>query len=278
MYDRTYQQELLRQKQPAPKKRGKKIPLIIAILGTILLLTGIVFLLRASFLQVRTIVVEGTAVADPEEIKVFLKKQMEGKRLGVLPKTNIALVSVRRLEKRLQEQYPRFSKVQVSRQDFHTLVVSVLEYKGEYLWCEKPEDMFSCYFMDTSGVVFSPAPLFSGSAYVRIIAGELQSLPFAPLTKAQLELFKKYHEALRELGIAPTSFMFTSAYSTTITFSYHNEPTPIFINPSYDADITLKNIEAAFISEPFKSAFKRNNRSLEYIDARFTNKVIYKFK
>ena len=199
MYERTYHTKVLAQKNTSePPRRtffGKKI-----IIGTIVLLclVGIVVLIRLPSLQVKTIVIEGTDVEDPEEVETLAWAHLEGKLFSLLPRTSMFLVPAARIEKQIAATFPRFSSVGVRRSGFDSLIVRVAEREGTSLWCVSDD---RCFFMDADGVVFAPAPFFSGDAYVKIFVGTESELPFTPVPSQMLATIALLHERLPSIGI-----------------------------------------------------------------------------
>ncbi|HSE56562.1 MAG TPA: hypothetical protein VLB02_00530 [Candidatus Paceibacterota bacterium] len=278
MYTTAYQEQLLREKQPAPKKkRWKKRKLFFILLVIALGIAGIIVLIRASFLQVRSVVVEGVNAADPGDVQARVEESLGGNYVFVIPKASIFFLSKDALVEMLTTEFPRFASVSIERRDFHTIAVRVHEYEEWALWCRSKAADDDCYFMDAAGTVFSPAPFFSGTAYLKVYKGELGEMPFEPLTPVELALLKRYKEELPSLRLVPTSVSFDSPYKLTVEFLYGDSTAQLFINPKHDPALVLENLSSALTSEEFKSAFRSAAKPLEYIDARFTNKVVYKF-
>jgi cell division septal protein FtsQ len=281
MYERNYHKKVLQQKAPPEKKRRKRFPVQKALLITVsvLIVTAIIVIVRLPQLQVTTVDVEGTSVVDPEDVSLFIKTKMEGNYLYIFPKTSMLLVPTATITKWTARQFPRFSTVDVRRKGVHGLVVTVTEHQGVYLWCdtEGVEDP-GCFFMNKEGSVFAPAPFFSGNAYPKIYMGEKQELPFTPLTPAQLQMVQLFLERLPLIGIAPAEFRAMSDRDMSIIFSHNGSDAALIIDPTADTNQTLENLATALNTDPLKSEFKNKAKILEYLDARFSNKIVYKFR
>ncbi len=279
MYDRTYQKNMLREKQPQQTRRwGKRRKIIFGVLiaGFI---ASLVLLVRIPAFQVRTIAIAGTKVVDTDDVQLFAKNSLKGNYLLIIPKTSIFFLQTNRLAKQLQKQFPRFASVSVSRTNTHVIKITVGEYEGTYLWCTG-SDIEVCYFMDKDGTVFSTAPYFSGAAYVKIFGGtnaHQADLPFVPLTPAELALFKAYNNKLPELGINPTVFSFDSPRTLTISFGHNTIIAHLYIDPVKNAAAVLENLSAALSDTALKSEFHDATRHLNYIDTRSGDQVVYKF-
>lgn len=277
MYERTYNTKVLSQKAPPEKKRRRRFPMrrFLKIAGGVVALAALVFLMQWKRLRVQSIDVVGASVTDPEDVRLFINSQIEGKILYLFPKSSMLLVPTASLTKWTARAFPRFESVDVRRKGVRELLVTVKEYQGEYLWCESEA---SCYFMAGNGVVFAEAPFFSGDAYVKLFFGEKKELPFSPLTGEQLELIELALDRLPSISIQPLVLRRVSEHQMDIVFSRYGEQTLLLIDPTRDIEKTLEDLATALAADPLKREFRDESKTLEYLDARFANKVIYKFK
>lgn len=178
---RGYQEQLLREKQPAPKRRWKKKKVFLITFVILFFVTGCIMFIRAPFMQVADIEVIGVSATDPGDVRHILETSMSGERLLFIPKTSILFLGERRLVEKLKAEFPRLSAVSIQKVNFHSILVSIQEYEEWALWCDTRGSSENCYFMDLAGAVFSPAPFFSGTAYVKVYKGNVEPLPFEPL-------------------------------------------------------------------------------------------------
>jgi cell division septal protein FtsQ len=273
MYERNYQKRVLKQDPIVSEKKQFPWKRVTIIFGIVVLCAGCVFLTRAPFQKVQSVSVGGAEVTDPEEVSMYVKKILEGNRVYVLPRSSTLLLSVNSIENRLKYAFPRLKSVVVHRDSLHSLSVAVEEYKGIYLWCKE-----ECFFMDENGVVFASAPYFSGSAYVRISAGEQAGLPFTPITKEQLSLVTLLTERLRAIMLEPNEFRFISPYELDIVFTHNGDTAKLMIDPTQDTETTLEALYAGMRAPSFEQLYRDENKKIEYINLRFNNKMVYKFQ
>lgn len=278
MYQRNYHATVLGEEKN-PKQKRKKFPLktfllsfvCVVIVGTFVTLT------QLTRLQVTSIDVRGVNSADPKDVSEFVMDTLEGKWLFVFPKKSILLLPDHFLEKAIARAFPKFSDVSVSRGGTQTVVVSVKEYEGVYLWCESEQG--ECSFMDAQGVVFAPAPFFSGSAYIKIISGVKKEYPFIGTNNTDLESITFLLARLRAINIEPTSFRFSYAPSKLVVTFYHNtHNAEIIIDPTLSLETTLESFFTALRTQPFAGKFRGGVSRLQYIDLRLPHKVVYKFQ
>lgn len=272
MYERTYRNRVLKtdQQKPQPKKVSWKRVIIIS--SVMLILVGIVVMMKTPKFQVQKVTVVGTNVVDPSDVSTFALNTLDGTYLWILPKTSVFLVSPQTLGSAIKEAFPRFDTVTVDRSSMDTLRVTVTEYPGVYLWCDD-----NCSFMDEKGTVFADAPYFSGSAYLKLYIGAREQYPFHPITPSQVQLVAQLKKQLEAIDIIPLSIRFVSDHKITVDFIHHTSHAQIYVDPSENIDTTLETLYSALRTEAVAKLYRDPSKTLEYLDVRFANKLIYKF-
>ncbi len=276
MYEKTYHKTVLKNdtKTELPQSRvnWKRILWIVIF---VVVITGTIVLIKLPRMQVATIEVTGANVADPGDVSEFVKMQLQGKKLFFLPKTSIMLIPEHTLEKELKEQFPRFQTVSVSRKNFSTITIAVSEYQGVYLWCS---DVDTCFFMDQNGVVFAPAPIYSGSAYPKIFASTVQPVPFQALNDEQNDTVTLLLAKLPAILITPTEFHFVGDHELDVIFNHDGHQSSIIFDPTTDIQAALNVLFTGLRTNPLATKFHDQAMVLQYIDLRFSNRVVYKFQ
>mgnify|MGYP000228633356 CR=1 FL=1 len=275
MYQRTYQSRVLKTDSAKSPKRPfpwKRVSIGAAV---VIVLVGFVFLIRAPRFQVKTVNVVGTNVADPLDVSQFVLGTLEGNYLWILPKSSVVLVAPPDIQTAIQAQFPRFKSVKVDRDSMSSLRVEVVEYPGVYLWCDRDD---ACAFMDEQGTVFADAPLFSGSAYLRIYAGERQPYPFTPVTPEQLATVHTIDQRLRATDIDPISFSFVSSHELRVYVFHGTQRVPILFDPSDDINRALNTLYTGLRTQPLARLYHDRTQVLQYLDLRFASKIVYKFQ
>ncbi len=276
MYERNYHKTVLKTEAKSEKK-GTRInwKLVIGLFVLAVAIVGSIVLIRLSAWQVRDVEVVGAHVADPGDVKEFVQNQLQGNKFFFFPRTSIVLVPEHSLEKKLKEQFPRFQTVSVTRKSFSALTVTVSEYQGVYLWCV---DDSTCYFMDQNGIAFAPAPYFSGSAYPKMFVGEAHGIPFQALSATQLDMVELLLARLPAISITPTEFHFISDHKLDVHFNHDGNQALLILDPTTDTLQALQALYTGLRTNPLASKFRDDAEVLQYIDLRFSNRVVYKFQ
>lgn len=275
MYERNYHSKVLQTDKNQGKKSSFPWKRLIISVAIIAVFASVFFLIRAPRFQVQTVSVVGTNVEDPDEVSQFVMSMLEGKYLWVLPKTSIVLVSTEHIAASITRGYPRFKSVVVDRDSMNALTVTIVEYPGVYLWCDTLD---VCSFMDETGTVFADAPYFSGSAYLKLFVGERQPYPFRPISGAQMDLVALIKERLEAIDIAPVSFSFDSERKLSVKFLRYGTHATILFDPTNDNTVALETLYGGLRIEPMSKLYADRTQVLEYLDVRFGNKLIYKFR
>lgn len=276
MYERSYHDKAIKKDTRITKREKKRARLKRSayIIGALIVCTGIIFLLRIPAVQVRTIDVSGTEVLDPEDIRISVLHRLSGNYLWIIPRTNVLLVSPTSLATALKKEFTRIDTVAVNRTSPHTLSVAVHEYAAKYLWCTSDD---SCYLMDERGVVYSSAPYYSGNAYMKVYTGALAALPFSPCTPEELGMIAAIDDRLRKIDIVPEKIAFDSSHSARIIFAHAGSAATIYFDPSLPIETSLEKLYTGLRTQPLQGLFDHASNVLQYLDLRYSKKVIYKF-
>ena len=275
MYERSYKNRLLKDDQALPRKK-KKFPWKRVLYTFIVLafISGVVFLIRMPRLQIASITTQGTVVADPLEVSQFVEQNLSGNYLYLFPKRSMLLVPLDSLERSIKQKWPRFKEVSVSRAGLNSLSVEVIEYQGVYLWCKEE----TCYFMDSEGTVFAPAPYFSGDAYPKLYGGIQGELAFQPFEPMVIEVVRELADRLPKIHIAPKGYHLENRSQMRILFTHNGNEASIIIDPNGDLEKTLEALYTGLRTDPLAGMYRDQTKVLEYIDLRFPSKVVYKFQ
>ena len=306
MYERNYHSKAASnardKKNPGGKKgssggfRVSRTQWIIigASIAFVLLLVGLFMAIRSPKLQITNIVVQGAAVTNQSDVVERVQQLLQGKKLRYIPRSSVIAVSTRSLARSIEAAFPRFETVSVSRRGAHTLQVSATEYKSKYLWCKDAEASDAhCFFMDTQGVVFAPAPVFSGSIYPKLFGGtgdaviaeqaefaaDVPFVAFEPFAHRSLDVVDAIIGQFHVFGMQPVEFHFDAPHALRVVCARGSSAIDVLFDPTMDTALSLASLDTALHAPAMAGTLRGNSqRALEYVDVRFEGKVVYKFK
>ncbi len=276
MYERTYHRQVLKETEETPVvKKGFRWKRLVFALLALGVLAGVVYAIRDPRLQITTMTVEGTEVVDSEEIRLFTMATLSGKTLWVLPRSSSLLLQTETLEKKLHTQFSRIKEVQVKRDGLRGIAITISEYRGAFLWCT---DETQCFFMDEQGIVYSSAPQFSGTAYLKVFSGrEPQPLPFEGASTTTLAMIRTLKDDLLTINIVPLAFRTVGPREVRIDFLHNKDIAQFVLDPTVPVQTSLEYLFSGMRTEPLASAFRDSTKKLLYIDVRFPNNIVYRF-
>ncbi|MDQ3244900.1 MAG: hypothetical protein M3P22_00935 [bacterium] len=273
--------KLAQLKQEKKKKSKRKLFIFLSIF--IVFIIGLIFLANWKEINIDNVNVTGNKIIESKEIEDIIHKNLSGKYLWLIPKTNGLLYPEDKILDELHNKYKRINTLEIDTNDFKTLDVTLTENIASYTWCGDTQVVDateeSCYFIDKDGYVFDKAPNFSGDVYYRFY-GEIKKqndspigFYFMPKIFNNLINFKQVLDNIK----LETSSIFVKGKDTEISLKKNNNAKIIF-KTNDDLIQIGQNIQSSVLTDPLKSRIEKEYDSLLYIDLRFDNKVYYKFK
>ncbi|MEK7669572.1 MAG: hypothetical protein AAB350_03250 [Patescibacteria group bacterium] len=238
----------------------------------IIFLIGIIWCLRADFLQIKNIVVLGAETVSVENLKATALSRTSGNYFFIIPKTNILFLNKQELADTLLTTFPRLEKIEINKQYFSkSIVLKVLKREADFLWClpvqagASPEE---CFFMNKSGLIFEKAEnLDSKFIFKGNVEGDPIMQSFATADKIQNYL--NFIEVFKNAGYGATYIDVESTDKAILGTSIGE----VFFSPE-EADLALVAQNALLLIDEIMT--ENPNAVFEYIDARFGNKMFYK--
>lgn len=269
-----------------PKKKSRP-----SLLGRLLLwlfipasiFVGFGLLARIKTMQIQVGTYENIIVTDTESISVSLEQYLDERFL--YPKSNRLWFSARKAEEYVEKQFPRIANVQISSSSGSFSVFGE-EREGFYLWCGReviPVDTESlCYFTDSTGFIFDIAPYFSGTSYLRLYGGDVSEhiVGSQAFNSELFELYERLQITLKPFDLSIQAMHLLPEDQLEFLLDSNNQ-LPDAPRLKYyllnDADVVAKNISFALKQDAVLLDITNKYDTLEYLDARFRNQLIYKF-
>lgn len=276
--------------------------------GTLFLLiavvSGIVWGLSRPAVRIAHIEVTGNSALSTDEITTFIRTELQGKYFFLFPKDNIALYPKEHIQADVLASFRRIASIEIRAQGLTSISVVITERKPYSLWCGDSLPVNSqslntdCYFMDSAGFLFASAPRFGENVYVEFY-GPLYTLGTSGLPDAtRVATSSPLRDQINPLGaffLSGTEFKTINLFRNLLEqtgfqikrvtaleagdFSFTiREGGKIFLNKKEDPMRLVSDIESAVRAEMGDPRDLRIRKQIEYIDARFANKIFFKKK
>ncbi len=257
----------------AAKKRREQLFVRLGIGGAIafVLVIGVLLGLRHESILIKDIHVEGHKVLEEDDVRAIVMKELEGSYGFIIPRASAFFYSKSDIQDALMTIHKRVKIVHVDRTSLTALTVRITEREPAALWCE--DDEVPCYFMDAAGYVFAESPIYSGSVYVLFKKGLISDTVIGSqyMPEDEFTLVTTFIATLTRLSLSTRSFdVGADEYTLHLT-----EGGKIHFVRGGDLDSVLLALETTLMSESFK---KHSLSELDYLDLRFSNKAVVKWK
>lgn len=251
----------------------------------VILFVGVGLLARISSLQVDSGMYENIVVTNTEDVDTVIQKHIHSRFL--YPRSNVVWFSERLLEKKIMQEFPRLSFVDVSIVPKKKIKVWAKEREGAFLWCGNTLEDISvhtthCFFADDQGFIFDTSPFFSGTSFVRFFGGVTDENPIQKTVTSPevLGLYQSFTKSLSEFGFKIQA-VWTKEDNQIEFILLSNQPLTRAPKIKYyiegDIDSAISNLANALGDQEVYLDIQKNYDRLEYIDIRFEDQFIYKF-
>ena len=271
------------------RRRRRKIFAIKTIL-VLLLLMGLAFLFswfsKMPSIQIENIEVSGNLTVSKDEIINLIRTETSAKYFRLFSKNSVFLYPKESIEAKLADDFKRIETVSIKFKGLKTLIINMVERKPNSLWCfsgvedgiaRKNNNSGMCYFLDKGGLVFSEAPDFSGTAFLRyygLLDGIEQPIGGNYMTSEKFREVSRFVGSLEILGIKVATFRAESESDYEIDLK---NGIKILFDDKQPFDKTLENIQSILSEIDLKKEYQLNNPSnINYVEYRFGNKVFLK--
>ena len=238
--------------------------------------------------RITDIYVEGNSAVPNKNIKELVLSNINDKYLWLFPKNNILIYPRGRIKQDILAVFKRIYYIKINVIDLTSIVITIKERDPFALWCgENPVNVKSatsnlCFFIDNTGFVFSRAPNFSDNVYFTVY-GALQETSFGQnildvsigkrfLEKEYFESIMLFRDALSNEGVSTDYLIFQDNNDIEL---YITTGGKIVFNKKQDIEKIFRDLISAIGAK--EVAGTNIWGSLEYIDLRFDNKVLFKF-
>lgn len=274
----------------------RKAIFILAFLLLFFTIGGAIYLLRLPRWQVQKVQVEGLGTLREEEVIAKAFQFLDGSYAYLIPRRSVAVAPIEQLEHFLRKEFPIISSVNVDREYPHTLKIYIKERELWAMYCvfgseQFPPSVFlppggggeeggqvptqgKCVYIDETGFAYEKAPNSTGSLILKVRSdGEAVSLASQAIPSGKAEKLRRISEVFKQkLDIETVGYELFSKIpdeARAVTAAGFK----IWLKLDDDIENTAKVLKTVLDEE-----IKDNREDLEYIDARFGNKVFYKLR
>lgn len=262
------------------QKKRRRLAWRLGLSGFILLflIIGIVAATHLNYFLLKDVRVVGNKLISQDDIIATVNQKLEGNYWFVFPRRNVLFYPRDEIKQALTARFPQLASLSVTPDNLTSLAIKVQERYTAAVWCVSVEQ---CYLMDQSGLLFSPAPQFSGHLFF-VINGELSGDPLGqrPLTATQLTQIMALRTGLDELlaKVAAQPIVIDAAQMYPEGDIDFLGDFTIHLNLDQDPATVLTSARSAFGDKILLAALHDPQTLIDYIDLRFLPKIFYKLK
>jgi cell division septal protein FtsQ len=265
-------------KKKAGKKKilGRKVARYkllsrIALFVTFILILALFSWLFQKFLNeeryhIDSISVTGNEILDSSTIERFVREYLE-EDYFLMPQSHILVFKESGLEYRLQQELPEIKAVEIFQQQ-QDISLDIKERSPDALWCN--ETLEDCQYVDKDAFAYKQAPGTLENIYLVVLTEETPSLRAYPLPTDLYKSIRKFSEDLEALLEHDTTRISFDEKDILYDFKYFS----VYTTQDRLGENIIDDIRVVKNQLPLFS--KNSLKSLEYIDVRFPDKVLYK--
>lgn len=259
------------------KKRKKQLvfKVVCVTLCVIVIFFVFVGLSWLPYVNITTTEIVGSRTVSVDSVQQVVESKLAGSYWHLFSKRNIFIYPKQALDADLLHSYPMFKEVAVHTVSTRTLGVAVVERQPVALWCGiVVSSTTSCDLLDQEGVVYAPAVVYSGDAYVKYF-GRLSSstLPQSYLAQDDFHRLLSLVDAVgKKISMAPQTISVNEAGDVQIVFTGDFS---LLITLDAEGDDVLNRLSLALVADPFSTT---QLSAFQYLDLRFGKKMYYKQK
>jgi len=276
---------------------------VFLLFGFLIFMAGIVALFYIPKFRINEISVQGIEALDVKQFKGEVANLLSGKLYRIIPYNNIFIIPAEKITTELLQKFPLLKTITVIRDFSQKLSIEIKERKPEAIWCHGGFSTDSnletststlatsalrsfseggCAFVDEEGFIFGPAPLFSGTIFLKffdergqststgVILGEPAGIGKEMIPDAEFQKLRSFKDLLvkNDINVAKIILKDEGIYEV-----YSKEGWYILLNAKNEPNPSFNNLKLVLDTQ-----IKEKRPKLEYIDFRFGKKVFFKFK
>jgi len=231
--------------------------------------------------NLQQIEVTGNSVIRDEEILAVINKDISGKYFWLFPKSHFLILPKTKIKNDLLASFAQILELKIERNGFQSLIIELAERQPYALWCDSfTED--HCYFMDNLAYLYDRAPNFSNNVYFKYLGGISGVATSTDLSRI---LRRTYLEGVDQGGFEKINLFIRLLEDININgyklgvednndcHLFFNNGSRLIFDSHQNLDEVFKDLQALLID-----LGDLKDQEFDYLDLRFDNKIVYKFK
>ena len=265
-------------------RRGFGLWLFLGSLIIMTLVVVIIMIARQESIQIKQVYVAGVKTFPEQSLVTFVDEYLDGTTMKVIPRSSSLFFSKKKLERRIQSEFPIVDLVYVSFVNPYTVNITIRERTPEAVWCF---DEVTCGFIDRTGILYGTAPRFSDGVYTLFSSREQKEFSeFLGKRIIEPELLYRFDTLFKKLQnenivISRVEFLEYGDVAFIIDrlfYLYPEKNVSIIGTLTQDDGTFLRDVTTGLEHDVFQRQYRQQPKDLEYIDLRFPGKIFYKFK
>ncbi|OHA46176.1 MAG: hypothetical protein A2541_00625 [Candidatus Taylorbacteria bacterium RIFOXYD2_FULL_36_9] len=249
------------------------VRLVIIIFFLLVVIFGLAIFSGNEKVKIQTIIVSGNTTISSDAILAIANRDMTGRYGYLFAKNNFIIFPRFQIKESILKEFKTVKDVNISWTGWQKISIIISERRPHSVWCRNDINVVEreCLFVDKEGYIYSQAPTFSGSMFIKNYGNISTSTDplgqyFLP-TKTYIQIFTLIDNLdqnnLKVIAVSFDGFDYK--------FVLEMGPTIIF-NDKNSFDSSFANLFSAIETKNLDLIKEADN--INYIDLRFDNKIV----
>ncbi len=224
-------------------------------------------------IKVKEINVYGNAAVSADDILAIVNRDLTGRYFYLFARNDFLIFPRFQIQTDILNEIKAVKEVDVSWNSWQKISITVMERRPDSVWCGPDIKVVDpqCYFVDNEGYIYSLAPVFSGSMFIKGYGNISTST--SPIGQ-QFLTKPVYAKLLTLAGILDQNNMKVVAMS----YDGHDyrfileQGIEIIFNDKTDFDASFDNLLRAVQTNNLD--LNKDVQKIKYIDLRFADKIV----
>ena len=269
-------------------QRRKKIViqrLAVVTVSVICIVGSIFFAFHVENFRIQHISIIGTTSVPELEIQSLVEATLAGSYGYVIPRNNILFYPKQEILAEIQSRFLKILSVEVTRTGLQGITILIQERSPYALWCGNAvvmstTDNTKCYFIDSEGLVYAEAPIFSNDVYMHYYGGAVGNGTVLGARYLPIVDFKNLDQFVRTLISAGVETKNIRVYDGDVDVYFSDKigstSTVLRFSTTQPYTKSLSAFNTFMSDQTASTTLQKYLASVEYIDFRFGNKIYSK--